>query len=210
MKAFFWVAGLAGLLLSGCVATTGGGGFNPGGMGGFTGNTAPIHISDAYYNAPNGNRCDARGAIKDACQGRQSCTIAANNALCGDPQPGARKTLTIGFKCGGNRIQRDIVEGSTTELRCATSGASSAAVYNAGRMHISDAYWTAEDGRRCEATAEVRSGCEGKESCQVAGNNGLCGDPAPGVRKTLVIGYKCGGGREEFYVPEGRTSRLGC
>jgi hypothetical protein len=56
----------------------------------------------------------------------------------------------------------------------------------------------------------VRSICDGEESCHVKASNDLCGDPASGVGKKLVIGYKCGDGRIEVSVQEHKSVSLSC
>jgi hypothetical protein len=77
-------------------------------------------------------------------------------------------------------------------------------------VHISDATYRAPDGRQCDARRAVRSICDGEESCHVKASNDLCGDPASGVGKKLVIGYKCGDGRIEVSVQEHKSVSLSC
>jgi hypothetical protein len=77
-------------------------------------------------------------------------------------------------------------------------------------VHISDATYRAPDGRQCDAKHALRSMCDGEESCHVKASNDLCGDPANGVGKKLVIGYKCGDGRVEATVQEHKSVSLSC
>ncbi|MDB5365939.1 MAG: hypothetical protein JWM77_1866 [Rhodospirillales bacterium] len=77
-------------------------------------------------------------------------------------------------------------------------------------VHISDAAYRAPDGRQCDARRALRSMCDGEESCRVTASNDLCGDPANGVGKKLVIGYKCGDGRVEVTVQEHKSVSLSC
>ena len=53
-------------------------------------------------------------------------------------------------------------------------------------------------GRTCTAgpaiTKTVSEGCSGfRPRCMVSVSSGWCGDPAPGVLKTLTVEYTCGG-----------------
>jgi hypothetical protein len=77
-------------------------------------------------------------------------------------------------------------------------------------LHISDASYHAAGGRHCDPVNRLRRECEGGHRCEIDANNRLCGDPAKGLGKELVVGYKCGGGRLEIRVPEGRSAVLSC
>lgn len=77
-------------------------------------------------------------------------------------------------------------------------------------IHISDATYAADPRTHCDATGAVRNRCEDRRFCEVQSDDRLCGDPARGRRKTLIIGYKCGGGRREIRVPQDQTARLHC
>lgn len=77
-------------------------------------------------------------------------------------------------------------------------------------VHISDATYRAPDGRSCDAKRAVQRQCDGQQSCRIEADNDLCGDPAKGVGKKLVIGYKCGDGRVEVTVQEHKSVSLAC
>lgn len=62
-------------------------------------------------------------------------------------------------------------------------------------------------GRTCTAAAEVKKriseACGGfRPRCLVSVSTGLCGDPAPGVVKTLTIEYMCGTTRKRASAAE--------
>jgi hypothetical protein len=64
----------------------------------------PIDVVAAEYGVP-GRTCDAGPAFKKAvgaaCNGfRPRCLITVSSAWCGDPAPGALKTLTVDYRCG--------------------------------------------------------------------------------------------------------------
>jgi hypothetical protein len=167
-----------------------------------------LHISDATYAAKDGRHCDPVRAVRSACQGKPSCEIDVDNRMCGDPAKATYKELVVGYKCGGGRLEMRVPEGKWMKLSC---GSSSAARSGGGTpLHISDATYAAKDGRHCDPRKKLRSMCEGEPRCSIDANNRLCGDPAKATYKELVIGYKCGGGRQEVRVPEGRSINLAC
>ena len=62
-------------------------------------------------------------------------------------------------------------------------------------------------GRTCTAAADVKKrigeACGGlRPRCLVSVSSGLCGDPAPGVVKTLTVDYMCGATRKRASAPE--------
>ncbi len=77
-----------------------------------------LHISDATYTADNRSQCDASRALRDRCEGQASCFVRANDELCGDPARGLRKTLIIGFKCGGKRHEVRLEQHQSVDLHC--------------------------------------------------------------------------------------------
>lgn len=77
-------------------------------------------------------------------------------------------------------------------------------------VHISDATYRAPDGRSCNAKRAIERMCDGRDSCRVEADNDLCGDPAVGVGKRLIVGYKCGDGRVEASVQEHKSITLSC
>jgi hypothetical protein len=78
----------------------------------------PLQISDAAYRAWDGRSCNPENRIRQACQGRQSCTVEANDRLCGDPAEASRKELVVGYVCGGERREARVPEGSSVNLTC--------------------------------------------------------------------------------------------
>jgi hypothetical protein len=62
-------------------------------------------------------------------------------------------------------------------------------------------------GRTCTAAADMKKrmseACGGfRPRCLVSVSNGLCGDPAPGVVKTLTVDYMCGATRKRASAAE--------
>ena len=70
-------------------------------------------------------------------------------------------------------------------------------------------------GRTCTAGQDVKdratAACGGfRPRCLVSVSNGWCGDPAPGVVKTLTVDYTCGATRKRASAPEGAGLTMSC
>jgi hypothetical protein len=70
-------------------------------------------------------------------------------------------------------------------------------------------------GRTCTADLQIRKhvsdACGGfRPRCLVSVSTGWCGDPAPGVVKTLTVDYACGTTRKRASAVEGTGLVLGC
>ena len=77
-----------------------------------------LHIAEALYGVRNAS-CDARESVRQMAGRYSNPSITANNQLCGDPAPGARKRLTVTYRCGDSplvRAQAD--EGDSLTLNC--------------------------------------------------------------------------------------------
>ena len=64
--------------------------------------------------------------------------------------------------------------------------------------------------RICEATRWARSRANGRQSAQLDASNDICGDPAPGDRKSLEVNYVCGSVPKQASANEHRTAYLDC
>jgi hypothetical protein len=61
--------------------------------------TGPITVSRAVYG--NGSRvCEATRWAARHANGRSTATLDVTNNICGDPAPGARKSLDVTYVCG--------------------------------------------------------------------------------------------------------------
>lgn len=70
-------------------------------------------------------------------------------------------------------------------------------------------------GRMCSAAPELKKfvseACGGfRPRCLVSVSNGWCGDPAPGVLKTLTVEYLCGAERKRTSAAEYTGLLLTC
>ena len=71
------------------------------------------------------------------------------------------------------------------------------------------------EGRTCIAGAEIKKhvsdACGGfRPRCLVSVSTGWCGDPAPGVVKTLTVDYRCGETRKRASAPDNGSLWLVC
>jgi len=77
-----------------------------------------IEIEQADYGV-RGAFCDARPAVRQALGRGSNFSVTASNNLCGDPAPGARKRLTVTYRCGNGGMQRaQADEGDALTLGC--------------------------------------------------------------------------------------------
>ena len=67
------------------------------------------------------------------------------------------------------------------------------------------------DGRRdCDVTGWAASRFNGRASARLNVNNEICGDPAPGARKSLRVSYLCDGEEKSTSANEHRSVSLDC
>jgi len=79
--------------------------------------TGPITISTAFYGTTS-KSCDATRWLAKRVNGRRSASVEVSNAICGDPAPGARKSLEITYICGSLVKNASAYEHRTAYLDC--------------------------------------------------------------------------------------------
>ena len=84
--------------------------------------TGFIEIIEAEYGVP-GRTCTAGPEIKkhvsEACGGfRPRCLVSVSTGWCGDPAPGAVKTLTVDYMCGPTRKRASGTQTTGLLLTC--------------------------------------------------------------------------------------------
>jgi len=182
-----------------------------------------LRIHDADYGE-RGRYCNAERTLSRECEGRRSCDFRVNNQLCGDPIRDVVKEVRVTFSCGRDRERVTAREGQRVELRCSREQGAVASVTgrpdrpDGGRrgdrpggrdnIQVLQAVYGAPGGE-CNATRAIASRC-GDRECQVRADNSLCGDPAFGAPKTLVVTYTCRGVQRQAVAREGQTARIGC
>ena len=78
-----------------------------------------------------------------------------------------------------------------------------------GPIHISRAVY-GSGNNICDATRWARSHANGRQTASLDVTNNICGDPAPGDRKSLEITYVCGDVPKTASANEHRSVWLDC
>lgn len=157
-----------------------------------------ILILQAVYGSDS-RSCDATAAVFRSCNGKAECSVAASNSLCGDPAPGVVKKLRVSFRCGRNgsdAIAEAIEHQKPLLLSCDTLKVQAVAY--------------GERESFCDATAPIAARCDREESCTVEINNGLCGDPLPGIVKVAHVTFKCRSTQRFTTLRENTAGSLSC
>ena len=158
-----------------------------------------IRIRRARYGK-NGKTCNAKSYLSDLCNTKKSCSVTANNSMCGDPNVGIAKDLVIKYSCGTSTTTTISIRehGPAQTINCDSSGFGDSAGdgtggetgSNQGIQVINALY--GKNGRTCDAMDFVSDLCDAEDSCSITARNSICGDPYVGVAKDLVINYACG------------------
>ncbi|KAI8485005.1 hypothetical protein Bbelb_372510 [Branchiostoma belcheri] len=130
--------------------------------------------------------------VRDACQGNQQCTVAANDSVFGDPCLNVQKYLEVSYRCVTDTIT---CEHDTLQLSCSEGQTLFIVDANFGRTSASNSCPCYTDcGTVCRANnslAVVRDACQGHQQCTVAANDSVFGDPCLNVQKYLEVSYRC-------------------
>ena len=82
--------------------------------------------------------------------------------------------------------------------------------YSSARIQILTARYGTRDSS-CDARDTIRSFAGSRRDVEIRVNNDLCGDPAEGRHKVLVVDYRCGdGARKRLETRESDTMFLSC
>jgi len=77
-------------------------------------------------------------------------------------------------------------------------------------IYVLRAWYGSSERRACDLTGRMARHFNGRSSQSVAVTNNLCGDPAPGERKEMVIEYSCGAEARRASAYEHRTLSISC
>lgn len=77
-------------------------------------------------------------------------------------------------------------------------------------IYVLRAWYGNGERRACDLTGRMARQFNGRPSQSVEVTNQLCGDPAPGERKELVIEYSCGAENRRASAFEHRTLSISC
>ena len=152
-----------------------------------------------------------------------------NAVPAGDYQQGFKNGFDAGFKDGYERAMQDIrarqaMEQNAARPQYVAPGAAAVVGGNAAaparpairnRGIVVVRAWYSQEGRNtaagsCELTSRLVREMNGRMHASIDVTNQLCGDPAPGKRKSLKAIYMCGGEEREAEAHEHRALRLSC
>jgi len=115
-----------------------------------------------------------------------------------------------GFKEGFSEGYRKGLEEVERRAAAAAAAAAEAAKPRpTGPITVSNAYY-GTSSKNCNATHWLARRVNGKRSASVTVENTICGDPAPGQRKSLEVTYVCGTMVKTESAFEHRTAYLDC
>ncbi|QTN27392.1 hypothetical protein HZ993_19270 [Rhodoferax sp. AJA081-3] len=77
-----------------------------------------IKIDRATYRADVSHSCLATGKVDELCNDKLTCSVLADNNLCGDPMFETSKTLIVEYSCGDIGKLEQAAEGQKVYLRC--------------------------------------------------------------------------------------------
>ena len=79
----------------------------------------PIQVTGAYYGSDQRN-CQAGRQVARLANGKRSYSFKVTNEICGDPDPGKRKTLEVTYNCGQLQKTASAREHQTIYFDCSS------------------------------------------------------------------------------------------
>jgi len=155
-------------------------------------------VCDSHHDTSNTN-CKSSTSMEEVaerCSGKVSCSVAASNAVFGDPCRNTYKYLEVQYTC--EPPQTSIAcEKSELNISCESGKLINLISANYGRSAIGqdvcDSHHDTSNTNCKSSTSmeEVAERCSGKVSCSVAASNKVFGDPCRGTYKYLEVQYTC-------------------
>jgi hypothetical protein len=134
-------------------------------------------------------------------------------ALAGDgdevPNMGNSEAFRQGYKAGFDDGFSRGYQRALDERRPAAQPAPPPPPRATGPITVSRAVY-GSGSRLCDATRWVASRANGRRSANLDASNNICGDPAPGDRKSLEVTYVCGSVAKTASANEHRGLTLDC
>ena len=130
--------------------------------------------------------------------------LAANGAGDANRNDDYNDGFRAGYKQGYSEGRRDALR---EERRTSTPPPPQAPVL--GPITISNAVY-GTDRKQCNATHWAARRANGRMSASLDVENSICGDPAPGQKKSLEVTYVCGQVVKNASAFEHRTAYLDC
>jgi len=172
-------------------------------------------IAVCTEQAVPGGGCDIGNALSrlsNMCNGKQTCTVEADNKNFGDPCFGTLKYMKTSFKCvNGGSV--NVCEDFSDTISCPGNSL----------IQIGNAFYGRETEDICDkvgvpwpfgctmgdAKQKAENACNGQSECTIESNNAFFGDPCWGVRKYATVSWICPK-FNTFIVCQGSTKELAC
>ena len=172
-----------------------------------------IRVVDASYGLNCGAvKGNATADIAYSCNGKSSCKYNVNHRRIGDPAVGCGKNYIVTWLCPGTSRKFQTVlppeaSGGTITLTCEQGQASTT-------IRVKSATYGGNCGApRGNATRELETQCNGRESCNYMIDHRAIGDPVVGCKKTYKYEYMCGTSPRQGSVSaeaSGKSAKLSC
>lgn len=123
----------------------------------------------------------------------------------------AKNTMEIVYKDGSRQsvnLDQPASNISKIDYRSADNGRNPKKDRGAGIDVISASYGLGS--RTCDAYRHVSRECDGKFKCSFRATNFMCGDPAVGKKKELVVKFTCSGAEKTARAVEDRYIIMRC
>jgi len=140
-------------------------------------------ISQVEYRYGKNDRYTTQTLTPSQCVGQNSCRTVVNNGLLGDPNPGIVKDFTATPICNTSY--------TTVRGTSVTGNENGVANINCGSGTIKNVEYRYGKNDRYTTQTLTPSQCVGQNSCSSVVNNGLLGDPNPGVYKDFTVTPNC-------------------
>ncbi|XP_062396247.1 L-rhamnose-binding lectin CSL3 [Sardina pilchardus] len=129
--------------------------------------------------------------MSDRCNGMSSCAVPVTNMVFSDPCVRTYKYLDVSFVC--DPVKRSVTCEHMQNVISCEEGSLIIHHANYGRREILTCPHRYAKTSHCyhSQTDNLRSRCNGKESCQLHASNAVFSDPCPGVYKYLEVTYSC-------------------
>ena len=114
------------------------------------------------------------------------------------------------FKDGYARGYREGFDAGYQKAQAEQRHAAEAAAKNFPIAVTAATYGPEGANERCDASHYFRKEANGRRSVSVPVTNSMCGDPAPGKRKSVEVTYLCGAIAKTATAYEHRSASLSC
>ena len=152
--------------------------------------------------------------VRSECQGRQRCSLRANNGVFGNPCPATYKYLQVEYNCV-SILPPDVIvcEGQSRTISCSGETRINVRSANFGRTEgptvCPHPSIQTTDCSAPVSLERVRDRCQGQTTCILEASNNIFGDPCPGTYKYLQVDFNCVA-PDNIITCEGQSRTISC